>query len=337
MDKVEKKTKNYLFESVSQKIFKGVSLLFSLFLSFLARAIGAKRFVQLFGWLGWQLARFFPREMEIVRLQSAVAAQTVTDPVSKRKLNSAELGNDNFKHVAESFSELFCFDSLLSNNGVDASELTKISSQCPGGIKSIGLSAHLGNFELLGAACIAHGIPLSVIGRMQNNNLLKEFIEKQRARYGVKSLWREKQESSSALLRTIRRGDPLAVLIDHDTQVEGLFTDFFGIKSYCPIGPIQLALRYNLKIFTVFIVRKALLQHKILVEEIPYTDATTPQEILDIYGSQLEKLVREYPEQWIWWHKKWRRRPEIDYKQNPTELRGTKDYIKWLETLKSNR
>ena len=53
--------------------------------------------------------------------------------------------------------------------------------------------------------------------------------------------------------------------------------------------------------------------------------------VLEVFSARLESLVRQYPEQWYWWHRRWRRRPGIDYQSTPELLRSTAEYITWLE------
>lgn len=52
--------------------------------------------------------------------------------------------------------------------------------------------------------------------------------------------------------------------------------------------------------------------------------------VLKEYNSLVEELIREYPSQWFWWHRRWRRRPGIDYEKTPQALRGSTEYLVWL-------
>jgi hypothetical protein len=65
------------------------------------------------------------------------------------------------------------------------------------------------------------------------------------------------------------------------------------------------------------------------------------EDILKEYCRRIEAVIAEHPGQWLWWHRRWRRRPGIDYNANPDQLLGAKDYVTWLREqindLKSSR
>ncbi len=81
------------------------------------------------------------------------------------------------------------------------------------------------------------------------------------------------------------------------------------------------------------------MHHHITTEQIDYLPGHpgAVQQMLDVYNSRLEALIRAYPEQWIWQHRRWRRRPEIDYKHQPQLLRSTSQYLDWLHAKTQQR
>jgi KDO2-lipid IV(A) lauroyltransferase len=135
------------------------------------------------------------------------------------------------------------------------------------------------------------------------------------------------------LLNAVREGAVIAMLVDQDVDLDNVFIPFFGLPAAYPEAPIRLALKFSLPIFSSFIVRKRRLTHHIITQKIDF-DAKSDdviQNILTVYNKRLENLIFHYPDQWIWWHKRWRRRPNIDYKKEPSRLMSTKQYLKWLE------
>ena len=196
----------------------------------------------------------------------------------------------------------------------------------------LALSAHLGCFELIAAYYAAKGISLTTVGRDPNYGLLGEMLRELRGSYGVTALWRGDRSAIRDLKRALVEGHVLATLIDQDTSLESGFAKFFGVEAASPIVPVKLALSRKLPICTSFVVRTAPLHHRIITRWVDYQpdDPNALENILQVYSDRLEELVLQYPEQWVWWHRRWRRRPGVDYVTYPQMMRSTKDYIEWL-------
>lgn len=253
-----------------------------------------------------------------------------------------------FRHIGESVGELLLWERFLPSKSLSTPAIgrretirgTSTESKVFDEIKeskrgAVGLSAHLGSFEILAAYLAYCGLPCSVIGRSPNYPLLEKFISNFRKAYGVNVIWGNGPEAPRQIINAIRRGQVVCALIDQDTKLKSEFSPFFGLDAASPIAPVQLAIRYKLPIFTSFIVRTAPMTHQVTTEIIPY-DAGDPEaknKILTKYNERLEKLIRLYPEQYIWWHRRWRRRPGIDYSQSPQLLRTGTEYMQWLSTL----
>jgi len=264
-----------------------------------------------------------------------------------------QITTDVFRHVGESVAELFIINKLLQlEEGQSPFRGKPLGPQPPRfkyftsdgedilyefanrGQGAVGLSGHIGCFELLAAYHVRCGVPLSVLGRTPNYSSLDDWLKKLRSSYGIQTLWRNERESVKKLLTASKDGRLIAALIDQDVNLENGFSPFFGLKASNPITPIRLAIKFKLPIVSSFIVRTKPLHHHIITESIPYSGKgpDTVQAVLDIYSQRLEKLISEYPDQWIWWHRRWRRRPEIDYTAEPDKLRSTRDYLSWLSS-----
>ncbi len=245
----------------------------------------------------------------------------------------------NFSHLGTAIAEvLFLKDLLKKNNAgeysyVSSSNDRTIRSLVDEGKSALALSGHIGCFELLAAYYIEFGVNVSVVARKPNYNLLDRFVADLRKSYGVHTIWREDPDSMKKLLKAFREAGVIAALIDQDTALESEYAPFFGLEAASPSGLIQYAVKKNITILSSFIVRTSRFSHQIFTEEIPYQkeDPAAVRNVLTIFNQHLEKLIKQYPEQWIWWHRRWRRRPGIDYNKNPELLPSTKTYLNWLE------
>ena len=173
---------------------------------------------------------------------------------------------------------------------------------------------------------------MSVIGRAPNYELLDIFAKRLKKSYGIESIWREDSTSSRKIISAFKTGRVVAALIDQDTSIENAFAPFFGVDAAYPSSLITLAVKYRIPIITSFIIREQPYHHNVITDRIDYDpdSETVIQDILKTFSKRLEDLIIKYHEQWIWWHRRWRRRPGMDYNLHPETLPSTKDYLSWL-------
>ena len=182
------------------------------------------------------------------------------------------------------------------------------------------LSAHTANWELLAAIIIKKGLPLSTVGRKARNELFQKLLLNLRNRYGLHTHWRDESGSSIAIIRKLRRGEGLGALIDQDTDVRSEFVPFFGLLCRTPSVLIELGRKCDAKFLATFIFRTAPSRYKASFHDL---GSGTVEEILQRYHTLLERGIREYPEQWVWFHKRWRSLPD-------GRRMKTAEYLKYL-------
>ena len=165
-----------------------------------------------------------------------------------------------------------------------------------------------------------------------NSPTAGRVIEEDRRSYGAMTIWREDPGSARTIYKTLKSGGVVALLIDQDVDLENEFSPFFGLDAASPIGLIRFAVKLRLKIFTSFITRNGELNHTVHDQLIEYDpeEADVERKVLAEFNRRLEALIKSNPDQWIWWHRRWRRRPGIDYHQQPDRLRSSREYVRWL-------
>ena len=301
-------------------------------LSFLSQLVPQNIYLKLGQALGRACSPLFSKDSQISRTQLEMCdIEKVSNP--------AETTRFVFGHVGESIFEIFILGKLLTRNPGLSNVIEEDGAEHVENLKkqkergALALSGHIGCFELLAAYYSINNIPLSVVGRYPNSPYFGAILEKVRESYKVEAIWRQGRTAAAQILRALRNGRVLAVLIDQDTNLENEFSPFFGIEAASPAMPIKLAVKRNLPIVSSFIVRTGLLKHRVVTRPINYSseDPDAVRNILDEYNRRLEALIREFPSQWIWWHRRWRRRPGINYQIEPKKLRSTSDYLLWLK------
>jgi KDO2-lipid IV(A) lauroyltransferase len=178
----------------------------------------------------------------------------------------------------------------------------------------VALTGHIGNFELIATYFALAGYKVSVIGREIYDKRLDKLLVKNRERAGIQNIPTTAQ--TREVIKALRSGRALGVLIDQDSfRVRGIFVDFFGKPAKTPIGPILLAQRTGSPIVPLAIVRREDDTYKMVIREEIRAETSEDKEKQLVELTQkgtkfLEEIIREYPTQWVWMHKRWASQPK---------------------------
>jgi len=174
------------------------------------------------------------------------------------------------------------------------------------------LSGHFGNWELMGAWVAQKNYHPHAVGAAFSNARVNQLIVETRNRAGYINI--ERGNATQGIVNALKDGYPVGLLIDQDTRVKGVFVDFFGMKAHTPIGPAYLAGKLDVPIVPLAMWLKKDLTYEIeCFEPIRYIHTgdrerdivAITQKCSDIY----EHIIRRHPEQWVWMHRRWRKRP----------------------------
>jgi KDO2-lipid IV(A) lauroyltransferase len=177
------------------------------------------------------------------------------------------------------------------------------------------LSGHFGNWELLVAAHGMRGFPVSMVHRTIANPFIDRWLNVLRARAGTRLV--RKRHAAGGVLRALHERQLLVLPFDQNsTRGLGVFVNFFGLPASTNSGIARLALRTGAPVVPAFIVREGRrARHRVHVLPIMYVQRSgdfesdvkrATQQFSDVF----ESMVRRYPEQWLWVHKRWKTRPQ---------------------------
>jgi KDO2-lipid IV(A) lauroyltransferase len=194
------------------------------------------------------------------------------------------------------------------------------------------VTGHVGNWELLARRIARAGVPNAVIAKAGHDAPLNALAEEFRASGGVTTLWRENADTGRAIIRNFRQGRALGLLIDQDTDVQGVFVPFFGRLAYTPRAVADLALRFGAPVVVGTIRRKGPRRrdgHVLDVTEIPFDPGATDREAEAIRltaacSLALEAAIRRSPEEWVWMHERWKTRPPAEVTESQQASRMPK-------------
>ncbi len=171
------------------------------------------------------------------------------------------------------------------------------------------LTGHLGNWEIGGAATAAYGIPLDVVARRQKNPLFDRDLVRTREALGMRVI--DRQGATRQILRALREPRAVAVVADQNAPTGDLFVEFFGTPAASERGPSLLAGRTGASVVVAIVHRRpgAPARYRLSfhpLDEAPGEDGVA---FTRAYFAALEEAIREAPEQYFWFHRRWKRTP----------------------------
>jgi KDO2-lipid IV(A) lauroyltransferase len=174
------------------------------------------------------------------------------------------------------------------------------------------ISAHLGNWEIVPLFWpLYFNAPITVVARQIQSKIINRWIHGVRTRFGSRVIY--KDDALPEMTRTLRNGKILAILIDQGIKSSlGIKIKFFNKFVTATPAAALLALRCNSPVLPGFCTRNADGAFTIRLEP-PLVLKKTGDLSADlktntqIMTDAIEKMVRKYPEQWFWVHKRWRK------------------------------
>jgi KDO2-lipid IV(A) lauroyltransferase len=177
------------------------------------------------------------------------------------------------------------------------------------------MTAHFGAWELSSFAHAIYGYPLKFVVRPIDNARVEALISGYRTSSGNVPI--QRRNAARDILRALRNNEAIGILFDQNTtRSEGVFAEFFEIKAATTPALARLALQTNAAVIPGFLIwDEARQKHRLrldpAVELINTGDLD--RDVLEntkLFNKILEGYVRQYPDQWLWIHRRWKTRPE---------------------------
>jgi KDO2-lipid IV(A) lauroyltransferase len=180
---------------------------------------------------------------------------------------------------------------------------------------ALGMTGHFGNWELLSHAYGVMVAPLAFIVRPLKGEILDRIVTERRECVGNTVI--RKADSAKEVMKVLRKRILVGFLIDQNVdRNKGILVDFFTRKAYTTFGIARLALAMNGAIHPAFIFRDPARKfHHVVRFDPPIAiDPAAPREeevarVTRRCNEELEKVIREAPDQWMWFHRRWKTRP----------------------------
>ncbi len=177
------------------------------------------------------------------------------------------------------------------------------------------LTAHLGGWELGSFVHSLHGYPLRIVMRPLDNPYLDALVRRYRTLHGNSTFG--KQDFARGLLAAMRAGETVGVLMDTNmTPPQGVFVQFFGHLACTASGIARVALRTGAAVVPAFTIWDEKLGKYRIRFDLALQLVSTGDDEADALANtalctrHIEDCIRQFPDQWLWVHRRWKTRPE---------------------------
>jgi len=179
------------------------------------------------------------------------------------------------------------------------------------------LTGHFGNWELFAYAHACYGFPVHIIHRRLRNVLIDDLIVHERERCGNQVI--QKTRAGIEVFRAIRHKALVVAAVDQNASGRmGTFVPFFSRLASTSTGLAGLALVSNVPVVPAFLIRENGTWHHRIVVLPPVEPVRTGDQEADLrattakFTAVFQQMVEQYPDHWLWIHKRWKRRPESE-------------------------
>jgi len=165
------------------------------------------------------------------------------------------------------------------------------------------VSAHFGSWEILGHWFGANNYPLVGIAQRQKNKGANLFFEEKRQLSGIKQIYRK--SSIDSLYEILNAKKILGLVSDQDARGRGIFVNFFNKPASTHKGAALFHLNTNASLIFGICVQKSIGKYR--VKFIPINPKKKSiQDITQLYTTVIEQSIKKYPEQYFWFHNRWK-------------------------------
>jgi len=176
------------------------------------------------------------------------------------------------------------------------------------------LTGHLGAWELSSFYHSLMGMPMGMVIRRLDNPLVDAFVNRVRCMHGNRVI--HKDDFARGLIASMRAGETVGILMDTNmTPPQGVFVPFFGVEACTASGMARIALKTGAAVVPGFLLwheteKKYVLRFGEELEVVNTGDAEADAVANTArFTAVMEAYIRQYPEQWLWMHRRWKTRP----------------------------
>ena len=172
------------------------------------------------------------------------------------------------------------------------------------------ITAHLGNWELLGKYCsLSLDKDFYVLAKPLDSRWINLAIDYIRELFNIKVLWTKKSNFQKGILKVLNNKQCLGFVMDQKPEGRiGPKVNFMGKPAEFVAGPAHLAVRYQCPVVSVFCVRIGFHKYRVISKILLESDHQQSDifTLTQNFAREVEEVISSYPEQWCWSYKRWK-------------------------------
>lgn len=220
-----------------------------------------------------------------------------------------------FEDIAIKFVETISLENWTDNdfnNKIEVNGLEYLEKAYQNKKGVIIFTGHIGNWDLLGLYLSWLGYSVNGIARMFKNPYVNEEILKIRKSQGGK-VFNKRSKGVRGAFKALLKKELLLILGDQDAHSKGTFVKFLNRPASTPTGPVVFAQKTGAVILPAYMMREGESYRLIIEEGIEVARDANEDEIkekLQDLAYSLGNQIRNYPDQWLWLHRRWKTKAE---------------------------
>lgn len=249
------------------------------------------------------------------------ARETALDNITKAYQNLSRqevesMAKKVFANVASALLDFFSFVYIKNPKRyfkiVDVEGEEHLKKAYDRGKGVICLIPHISSWELSAVTPPMLGYKTVAASKPIKSFLIQKTMVWFRKRRGMVNFSRD--GSYKKLVQSLKEGKCLILMIDQDTNVKGCFVDFFGRKTFTPLGASRLVADTEASIVPMAITQLDVKKYKFsILPELPIIKTDNPKNDLientQIQSNIIEEIIRKNTTQWVWMHQRWKTTP----------------------------
>jgi KDO2-lipid IV(A) lauroyltransferase len=219
----------------------------------------------------------------------------------KWKLNILKNCYQFFMH---NFIQFFSFPSSYFSKSISIKGKKYLDRAIKQGKGVIIITGHFGAFELLSAWLGYNGYPIIGVAHRQRNLGSDQFSREQREMSGFGHIFRK--EPIEKMYQVLSEGKMLGLVSDQDAKNRGIFVNFLNQQASTPKGAAHFHKNTGAPMVFITCTWQSSNKYEINCEKVVSEPNDTVKDITQRYSTILEKIIKQHPEQYFWWHRRWK-------------------------------
>ena len=271
-------------------------------------------------WLGRQLGRVVFR-LDWIHRKVALENLHIAFGEEKPERELFAIARRTFENLGMVAVEFFripgmdkeTYKKKVEMEGVE--EALKVLDKKKGALLLLG---HFGNWELMALMSKVIEKPILVIAKSIKQQRIDQWITRIRKMVGLELI--PPKNATPKVIKALSQNEVVGILFDQrGKRSKGVWADFFGRKVPTTAGLAIMAIKSGAPVLPVFMIRNGFQKHRLIVKEpleLIYTgDIKKDVEAnTQLFNHTLESIIREYPDQWFWVHRRWERKKRIHHR-----------------------